>query len=239
MPSEASFTGKGSDDDRSMRSGHIPAPAVRRLSLYLRELERFQAEGRQTISSKQLGLPLGLTDAQVRKDLACFGQFGHPGVGYRAEEMIHRIRRILGTDRTWKTLVVGAGNLGQALVSYRGFIRKSFDIVAIFDHDPRKIGMSIGIPPGLKVLAREAIRSMVIQQGIAIGILCVPADAAQRTADLLVEAGVKGILNFAPVAVSVPAGISLASVDLAVHLEQLAFHISASQISLQKTLPGL
>src|SRR5947208_4439211 len=116
----------------------IPNPAVRRLSLYLRQLESFKRKDRRTISSKQLGELLGLTDAQVRKDLAYFGQFGHPGVGYRVADLIARIRAILGTDRNWNVLLVGAGNLGNALLSYRGFARKNFNIVAVFDNDPRK-----------------------------------------------------------------------------------------------------
>src|SRR5215210_5142100 len=122
----------------------IPNPAVRRLSLYLRQLEGFQRKDRRTISSKQLGESLGLTDAQVRKDLAYFGQFGHPGIGYRVEDLITQVRRILGTDKVWNVLLVGAGNLGRALTAYRGFNNKGFNLVAIFDNDPSKVGKKIG-----------------------------------------------------------------------------------------------
>src|SRR5881392_764284 len=118
----------------------IPNPAVRRLSLYLRQLEVFQRKDRSTISSKQLGQSLGLTDAQVRKDLAYFGQFGHPGIGYRVDDLIARVRKILGTDKTWPVLLVGAGNLGRALLAYRGFDAKGFKLTAVFDNDPSKIG---------------------------------------------------------------------------------------------------
>ncbi|HTL28310.1 MAG TPA: redox-sensing transcriptional repressor Rex, partial [Tepidisphaeraceae bacterium] len=122
----------------------IPNPAVRRLSLYLRQLEAFKRKDRRTISSKQLGESLGLTDAQVRKDLAYFGQFGHPGIGYRVDELINQVKHILGTDKTWNVLLVGAGNLGRALLAYRGFEQKGFKLVAVFDEDPAKVGKKYG-----------------------------------------------------------------------------------------------
>src|SRR5215207_7987715 len=115
------------------RLDSIPNPAVRRLSLYLRQLESFQRKDRRTISSKQLGESLNLTDAQVRKDLAYFGQFGHPGIGYRVDDLIAQVKRILGTDKVWNVLLVGAGNLGRALMAYKGFGAKGFRLVAVFD----------------------------------------------------------------------------------------------------------
>src|SRR5215208_7518313 len=126
------------------RLDSIPNPAVRRLSLYLRQLESFQRKDRRTISSKQLGESLNLTDAQVRKDLAYFGQFGHPGIGYRVDDLIGQVKRILGTDRTWNVLLVGAGNLGRALMAYKGFDQKGFRLVCVFDADPNKIGKKHG-----------------------------------------------------------------------------------------------
>jgi redox-sensing transcriptional repressor len=209
----------------------VPAPAVRRLSLYLRELELLLANDRQTISSKELGASLGYTDAQVRKDLAYFGQFGHPGIGYRVNELIARIRSILGTDRMWKALVVGAGNLGQALVSYRGFLKKGFQIVAVFDNDPGRVGEEIGGPSGLRILAFDKLAEAVGEMNIELGILAVPAEAAQRVADQLVDAGIKGILNFAPTSITVSDRVPVAAVDLSVHLEQLAFKISTQNVS--------
>src|SRR5712675_1852827 len=122
------------------RPDSIPNPAVRRLSLYLRQLEDFKRKDRRTISSKQLGESLNLTDAQVRKDLAYFGQFGHPGIGYRVDDLIAQVKRILGTDKEWNVLLVGAGNLGRALSAYKGFNAKGFRLVAIFDADPAKTG---------------------------------------------------------------------------------------------------
>jgi len=127
-----------------MQLSAIPNPAVRRLSLYLRQLESFKRKERRTISSRQLGESLHLTDAQVRKDLAYFGQFGHPGIGYRVDELILQVRKILGTDKLWNVLLVGAGNLGRALSAYKGFNAKGFKLVAIFDADPGKIGRKLG-----------------------------------------------------------------------------------------------
>src|SRR5829696_4850201 len=122
----------------------IPNPAVRRLSLYLRQLEAFKRKDRRTISSKQLGESLNLTDAQVRKDLAYFGQFGHPGIGYRVEDLIAQVKRILGTDKTWNVILVGAGNLGRALMAYKGFNAKGFRLVAVFDANPAVAGKKAG-----------------------------------------------------------------------------------------------
>lgn len=212
----------------SGRPESVPEPAVRRLSLYLRELEALLSTGRETISSKQLGEVLSLTDAQVRKDFAYFGQFGHPGIGYRVDELIARLRSILGTDRTWNVLVVGAGHLGSALLNYRGFSKKGFEVVAVFDNDPAKIGSRVGGEPGFEILALERLPAVVAERDIQIGVLAVPAAVAQATANLLVAAGVKGILNFAPASLSVPERVGVASVDLAVHLEQLAFRVSAN-----------
>src|SRR5947209_1743170 len=154
--------------DRLDRPGSIPDPAVRRLSLYLRQLESFKRKDRRTISSKQLGESLGLTDAQVRKDLAYFGQFGHPGIGYRVEDLIVQVRRILGTDKVWNVLLVGAGNLGRALSAYRGFDSKGFHLVAVFDNDPSKVGRRLG-PFTIQPLAE--MPASVQRHGIRLAIL--------------------------------------------------------------------
>ncbi len=203
----------------------IPNPAVRRLSLYLRQLEAFARKDRRTISSKQLGESLGLTDAQVRKDLAYFGQFGHPGIGYRVEDLIAQVRKILGTDKTWNVLLVGAGNLGRALMAYKGFEKKGFRLSAVFDADPSKIGKKHG-PFPIQGLAELA--STIQQKNIRLAIIAVPADHAQDVADQLVAAGLRGILNFAPVSITVPGEVALTAVDLAVQLEQLSFQVNFS-----------
>jgi redox-sensing transcriptional repressor len=208
----------------SWRSDSIPNPAVRRLSLYLRQLEAFARHQRRTISSRQLGESLRLTDAQVRKDLACFGQFGHPGIGYRVDDLIAQLRRILGTDRTWEVLLVGAGNLGRALLTYRGFEARGFRLVAAFDAAGAKVGQTVGQIP---IQPMAELPQTVATRGIRLAILAVPAEHAQDVAENLVAAGIRGILNFAPVTLNVPTTVAVAAVDLAVHLEQLAFQVHA------------
>ena len=212
------------------KSDNIPAPAVRRLSLYLRQLEAFSEDDRRTVSSRELGEALGLSDAQVRKDLAYFGQFGYPGVGYRVPELILRIRRILGTDRESHVLLVGAGNLGRALIAFRGFTKRGFELVAVFDKDAAKVGQVTGGPNAVRIQPVSEIRATVKKHSIRVGILAVPAAAAQQVAEEMVAAGIRGILNFAPVALQVGPDVQVASVDLAIHLEQLSFQVSGSSV---------
>jgi redox-sensing transcriptional repressor len=212
----------------SSRPEPVPNPAVRRLSLYLRQLEAFKRKERRTVSSKQLGESLGLTDAQVRKDFAYFGQFGHPGIGYRVDDLIGQVKRILGTDKTWNVLLVGAGNLGRALLAYRGFDQKGFRLAAVFDADPGKVGKKHG---GFVIQSLSELADTVQKQNIKLGMIAVPADNAQDVADELVAAGVRGLLNFAPVSLTVPQDVALNAVDLAVQLEQLSFQVSLSNIS--------
>jgi redox-sensing transcriptional repressor len=204
---------------------NIPAPAVRRLSFYLRQLEAYQARDKATISSRELGEELGLSDAQVRKDLAYFGQFGHPGIGYRVPELIQRVRRILGTDKKSNVILVGVGNLGRALISYRGFGKQGFEIVAVFDKDGRVVGKELA---GFTVQPMAKLAEQIKAFGVRLAVLTVPAPAAQEVADALVAAGIRGILNFAPTALKVDSKVRVTSVDLAVHMEQLSFMLSAS-----------
>ena len=164
------------------------------------------AAGLHDVSSSQLGEPLSIKNAQVRKDLAFFGQFGHPGIGYRIDELIDALRHILGIDHDWPLALVGLGNLGRALLRYRGFRTRGFHVVALFDNDPAKIGQK---HDGLVVEPIESLRKVVALRKIKLAILCVPAEAAQRVADLLVASGIRGILNFAPVPLIVPAHVNL------------------------------
>lgn len=207
------------------KSDGVPDPTIRRLSLYLRQLERYRETGLCTVSSKQLGESLQLTDTQVRKDLAFFGHLGHPGIGYRVEEMIGRIRRILGTDREWKVALVGAGNLGRAFASYRGFADKGFQVAAVLDIDPDKIGTVLSGAAPLTVQPVTELAAIIKRRKIGLAVLAVPASAAQAVADECVRAGVMGILNFAPSALRVPPGATVINMDLAVHLEQLSFRV--------------
>ena len=200
----------------------VSKAVVSRLSLYLRELEHLIEDGKATISSTRLGRLLGLTAAQVRKDFANFGQFGYPGIGYRCEELIDEIRRILGTDRVWPVAMVGCGNLGQALLGYKGFQKQGFRLRAAFDVDPSIIG---GKFHGLTVKHIDTMAEVVEQESIQMAILAVPAKAAADVADALVKSGVNGVLNFAPVTLNLPKSVSVIGVDLAIELEQLAFAV--------------
>lgn len=198
----------------------IPPPSVRRLSVYLRQLESLEASGIATISSQNFAASLGLTAAQVRKDLAYFGQFGRSGLGYGVVPLIHRIRKILGTDRLTHALLVGVGNLGKALAAYQGFAPKGFGLVAIFDLDHRKIGKKIG---GLTIEPLDRVEEIVKRYAIRLAILAVPVEAAQAVADRLTAAGVRGILNFAPLPLATPPGVTVRNIDVAAELEQLNF----------------
>lgn len=206
--------------------GGPPAPpkaVVSRLSLYLRELQRSLRVGKETISSRELAGFLGLTDAQVRKDFAFFGQFGYPGRGYRCSELISAIRKILGTDRVWSVALIGCGHLGRALLGYRGFAEQGFSVVRAYDTNPALAGQRIG---GLEIRNLDNLGEELAESGISIAILAVPAGAAQEVADRLIVSGISGILNFAPVTLSVPKGVAIAEVDLAVELEQLSFAVA-------------
>ena len=201
----------------------VPAVVVSRLSLYLRELQHLVRAGRATVSSSQLATLFGFTDAQVRKDLAYFGHFGHPGIGYRCTELIAEIRRILGTDRQWIVTMVGVGNMGRALLRYKGFAAQGFRVVAAFDRESRVVGSQI---EGIPVYDVAQLGDVVRAQRIQLGMITVPAIQAQQIADDLVAAGILGIVNFAPVALSLPESISLVGVDLTTELEQLAFSVA-------------
>ena len=200
--------------------------SVHRFSLYLRRLQRFLREGSQTVSSGQLGEALGITDAQVRKDLAYLGNLGQPGIGYPARELIDALRHCLGIDRPWNAVVVGVGNLARALLRYRGFEQQGFRFVALFDTDAAKIGQVVD---GLEICGTDNIREVIARHGAELGVVAVPAEAAQQVADALVNAGIRGILNFAPTALRLPTTVSLVTVDMAVQLEQLAFLVHLAQ----------
>ena len=202
----------------------VPKVVVGRLSLYLRELQRLESSGQQTISSGQLGTLLGFSDAQVRKDLGFFGQFGYPGVGYRCDELIRAMRDILGTNHRWPVVMVGAGNLGQALLGYRGFGRQNFAIEAAFDADPAKVGQTV---QGIRIRHIDELSELVKETGIRLGMIVVPAAHAQSVADRLVAAGIEGIVNFAPVTLSLPPHVQVVAVDLAIELEQLSFAVTS------------
>jgi redox-sensing transcriptional repressor len=208
-------------------SGHESASGVKpsrasvgRLSLYLRRLEGLLRDGSAKVSSGLLGEALGVTDAQVRKDLAYLGNLGHPGIGYAVPELIAAIRRVLGIDRDWAAALVGVGNLARALLRYQGFVERGFRFVALFDADPAKIGERVD---GLEVHPLDAMSAVIAATGAELGVLTVPSEAAQAVAEALLASGIRGVLNFTPRVLRLPPSVSVVSVDLTVQLEQLAF----------------
>jgi redox-sensing transcriptional repressor len=201
----------------------IAESTVRRLSLYLRFLEEFEEQGIGTVSSDALALRGGTTSAQVRKDLSFFGSFGKRGLGYAVPELAGRLREILGLGRDYRVVLLGAGKIGSALVQYRGFQKRGFEIVGIFDIDPAKIGKRWN---GLTVSDIAGLERDLAGQAIDIGVLVTPADVAQELADRLVKLGIKAILNFAPVQLSVPDDVSVKNVNLALELEALSYALT-------------
>jgi redox-sensing transcriptional repressor len=201
----------------------ISESTVRRLSLYLRVLQEAAALRVETISSDELAKRGGTTSAQVRKDLSLFGSFGKRGLGYSVAELLGSIREILGLDQKWRVALVGAGKIGAALFSYRDFQRRGFNIRAVFDSDPAKVGKAWG---DLLVLPDEQLERVLGDQQIDIVILAVPADVAQGVADRVTRAGVRAILNFAPVKLNLIDTVALRNVDMALELESLSFALS-------------
>jgi len=204
-------------------SRRISDSTVRRLSHYLRVLELIQADGGVTVSSEQLAKRGHTTAAQVRKDLSHFGSFGKRGLGYSVDELKDRLRTILGLDRLWRVILVGAGRIGSALFDYPDFKKRGYDCVAIVDTDPEKIGERWG---ERVIRPAEELESLIRELNVNLVILAVPASAAQVVAERSVNAGVKGILNFAPVQIQVPEGIPVENVNLVMELEALSFQIN-------------
>jgi redox-sensing transcriptional repressor len=204
-------------------SYRIPEMTIRRLSVYTRCLQQLEEDGVKTVSSQDLAERFGLNSAQVRKDLAYFGEFGVRGIGYYVSGLRSELQRILGLDREWPIALVGFGNLGSALFHYKGFGRQGFRIAVIFDDDPAKIGRSVGGVPiaAMRDAARE-IRARAIQ----VAIVAVPAEGAQGVADQLVAAGVRALLNFAPARLRVAREVRLKNVDLSIELETLSFYLA-------------
>ena len=202
----------------------IAESTVRRLSLYLRFLEEFQVEGASTASSAALAARGGTTSAQVRKDLSFFGSFGTRGLGYPVPALIARLREILGLTRRYRVIVIGAGKIGSALAQYRGFKERGFDLIALYDNDPRKIGRDA---TGLTVRDVAHLERDLRQQPVDIAAVVTPADAAQGVADRLVRGGVAAILNFAPVQLVVPPEVAVKTVNLVLELEALSYAIGS------------
>ena len=204
-----------------------PEACVARLSLYVRELARLGAARVGFVSSRRLAQQLGLTDAQVRRDLSYFGQFGTSGRGYEIQRLHDQLTTILGvSNRTWNVALIGVGNLGSALLAYRGFRERGFLFKVAVDTDPQKVGRTI---QGLAVFSSQQLPALVKKHDIQIGVLAVPVASAQAVCDQLVASGVRAIVNFAPVHLAVPPTVWLRVVDLAIEMESLAFYLAQAE----------
>ncbi|MCS6909645.1 MAG: redox-sensing transcriptional repressor Rex [Anaerolineales bacterium] len=204
-----------------MTETQIPDIVVSRLPIYLRALTRLQQEGQHITSSGELGRRLGISSAQIRKDLSHFGEFGKQGTGYQIEFLIKQLRQILKVDHEWSVALVGAGDLGSALARYNGFRNRGFRIELIFDNDPAKIGRELS---GYIVQDAALLGTLIPQRGIRLAMIAVPAEAAQFVADELVKAGIKGILSYAPININVPEGVQVQYIDPVVHLQRMTFY---------------
>ncbi|MGQ9767729.1 MAG: redox-sensing transcriptional repressor Rex [Anaerolineae bacterium] len=202
----------------------IPDIVVGRLPIYLRALTFLIAEGRQITSSQELGDRLGISSAQIRKDLSHFGEFGKQGTGYDIQFLYDQLRQILKVDRMWEMVLVGAGNLGKAIADYGGFKGKGFVIRAIFDTDPEKIGKPMGID-NLIVQPVEELADTIRNKGIVIGIIATPATEAQAMARTMVDAGIRAILNYAPITINVPPQVRVQYIDPVVGLQRMTYYL--------------
>lgn len=200
----------------------VPDIVVGRLPIYLRALNHLLDEGQQITASKQLALRLGISSAQIRKDLSHFGEFGKQGMGYDVTHLRDQLRKILKVDREWEMALVGAGDLGHAIVHYGGFEGRGFTISCVFDNNPQKIGRQLG---HLDICDAAELPEKVQELGIKTAIVAVPASVAQAVVDDLVEAGIKAILNYAPITVTAPAGIRVQYFDPVIHLQHMTYYL--------------
>jgi len=207
-----------------MKSEKISELTTKRLSVYLRCLQTLNRSGIHTISSRAMAEQFHLNSAQIRKDLAYFGEFGVRGVGYQVSQLAQHLTKILGLNLLHHVCICGAGNLGRALCDYAGFNTEGFKIVALFDQDPRKIGTLSR--SGVPVYDIKKLKQVVRKEDVDIAVVTVPADAAQKVVDMICDTGVKAILNFAPVRLRVNSAVKLKTVDLKVSLESLSYYLS-------------
>lgn len=200
----------------------VPDIVIGRLPLYLRSLQTMSQEGQQVTSSQELGEVLGISAAQIRKDLSQFGEFGKQGTGYNIEYLVEQLQKILNVDRVWDVVVVGAGDIGSALARYQGFANRGFRVTMVFDSDPEKIGKQ----EGSHIIQDSALIVDVIKKaGVKIAMIAVPASQAQKVANQLIEAGVKSLLNYAPTSISVPKDTYLQHIDPAIHLQHMTYYL--------------
>jgi redox-sensing transcriptional repressor len=210
------------DEADSMNADKIPDIIIGRLPVYLRALQRLSAKGIQTTSSQELGEIVGISAAQIRKDISQFGEFGKQGTGYSIPFLIERLKDILKVNRVWEVVIVGMGDMGHALARYNGFSNRGFIIKMLFDSDPKKIGQKVG---DFEILDISTLAEKIKQNKIKIAMLTVPAAAAQEVAEQLVKAGVKAILNYAPTSITVPGGVRVQHIDPATHLQRMTYYL--------------
>jgi redox-sensing transcriptional repressor len=204
-----------------MNAEKIPDIIITRLPVYLRALQRMADRGAKTTSSQELGERVGISAAQIRKDISQFGEFGKQGTGYSIPYLVDKLREILKVDRMWDVIIVGAGDMGHALARYQGFSNRGFNVVMIFDNDKSKVGQKIG---DLTIEDTDNLAEKVKSADIKIAMLTIPAQVAQDLADKLVEAGVRAILNYAPISLSVPKSVRVQHIDPATHLQRMTYY---------------
>ena len=200
----------------------VPDIVIGRLPIYLRALAHLLDEGQQITSSKELGERLGISSAQIRKDLSHFGEFGKQGMGYDIAHLREQIRRILQVDRLWDVALVGAGDLGHAIAHYGGFEGRGFRVICVFDSNPQKVGRRLG---RFDICDAANMAEKLREMGIRVAIVAVPAGAAQAVVDELVRGGVKAILNYAPITLTVPAGVRVQHIDPVTHLQRMTYYL--------------
>jgi redox-sensing transcriptional repressor len=207
---------------KKMAPADVPDIVIGRLPIYLRALNFLLEEEREITASQELADKLGISSAQIRKDLSHFGEFGKQGTGYEIKYLREQLRKILKVDQEWDVALVGAGDLGHAIAHYGNFDRNGFHIVAVFDRNPRKIGAKMG---RFQILDSESIPTVVHDMQIKVAIIAVPADSAQQVADTLVETGIQAILNYAPITLNVPPKIRVQYIDPVVHLQRMTYYL--------------
>lgn len=205
-----------------MPTNSVPDIVIGRLPLYLRALSEMAKEGKEITSSQELGSRLGISSAQIRKDLSQFGEFGKQGTGYHIGFLTDQLKRILNVERVWGVALVGAGDLGRALAHYGGFVDRGFRIEVVFDNDNEKIGQKIGT---FTVQSMDDFIPIIHSKGIQVAMLAVPAQNAQEVADQLVEAGIHAILCYAPTSVTVPSKVKLQYIDPVLHLQHMTYYL--------------
>jgi redox-sensing transcriptional repressor len=205
-----------------MNAEKIPDIIIGRLPIYLRALQHMADRGLQSTSSQELGEIIGISAAQIRKDISQFGEFGKQGTGYSIPFLIERLRDILKVDRVWDVIIVGMGDMGHALARYNGFVNRGFQVTMLFDNDPNKVGQIVN---NLEIFSTNTMMEKVKQNRIKVAMLTVPASAAQEVADQLVKAGVKSILNYAPIHLNVPPEVRVQHIDPATHLQRMTYYM--------------